>query len=336
MMEMRHTIDTTIHFFFIAPGSCQMEGITGLYNYISGYLSGILSFVTVLLLLVIIFHLDGYRHIKQFFKETKEDFINWMRYVRSWTHSTALELVWTIIPTAILVAIGIPSFILLYSLDEIVDCQVVVKIIAYQWYWKYEYPVNFHEDFDVLNVEVLSYMRPNTDLTDYLPLRLLEVDMPLVLPHSVNVKLIITSKDVLHSFAVPALGIKMDAVPGRLNQVTVFITQPGVYYGQCSELCGVNHAFMPITIHAISFELYEQFLIKIAIAQEADKIAIAMEKFFATEGHLFLDEPSDNDTEEDSSEPLNESSEETTTEPQESIESNSDTSEIPDFCHCKE
>jgi heme/copper-type cytochrome/quinol oxidase subunit 2 len=159
--------------------------------------------------------------------------------------------------------------------------------------------------------------------------------MPLVLPHSVNVKLIITSKDVLHSFAVPALGIKMDAVPGRLNQVTVFITQPGVYYGQCSELCGVNHAFMPITIHAISFELYEQFLIKIAIAQEADKIAIAMEKFFATEGHLFLDEPSDNESEEGSSESLNQSSEDVTKESQEPIESNPDIDDPEDFCTCE-
>jgi cytochrome c oxidase subunit II len=276
-MEMRHNLNSELHFFFNLPGSCQMEGITDLYNYITGYLAGILCFVSALLAFVIFHHTDGRRHLKQFVVETKEEFIYWMRFVKNWTHSTSLELIWTIIPTFILIAIAIPSFILLYALDEIVDCQCVVKVVGYQWYWRYEYPINYHEDYDVLNVSVLSYMRPLEDLTNYAPLRLLEVDMPLVLPHSVNVKLIITSKDVLHSFAVPALGIKMDAVPGRLNQVTVFIIQPGVYYGQCSELCGVNHAYMPIVIHAISFELYEEFLMKIAFVQEKEKIQRSLE-----------------------------------------------------------
>ena len=275
-MGFKHTILTEYHFFFILPGSCQMEGIIDLYNYICIYLIGILFFVSTLLFLVIKLHLDGSRHLSQYFIETKEEFTSWMWYVWNWTHSTSLELIWTIIPTLILIAIAIPSFILLYALDEIVDCQCVVKIIGYQWYWKYEYPVNFSNsaglDEDVINVGVLSYMWPVEDLTDYSPLRLLEVDMPLVLPHSVNVKLIITAKDVLHSFAVPALGLKMDAVPGRLNQITVFIFQPGVYYGQCSELCGVNHGYMPIVIHAISFDLYEEFLVKIAYAQQKESL----------------------------------------------------------------
>lgn len=283
MTNMRHIIDTNFHFFFIPAGSCQMEGITDLYNYISIYLSGILSFVTVLLAIVILYHIDGYRHVNQFYSQTRSEFIYWMRYVRNWTHSTTLELIWTIIPTCILIAIAIPSFILLYALDEIVDCQTVVKVIAYQWYWKYEYPVTYDEDYDILNVEVLSYMIPEADLSSFLPYRLLEVDMPLVLPHSVNVKLIITSKDVLHSFAVPALGIKMDAVPGRLNQVTVFIIEPGIFYGQCSELCGVNHAFMPIVVHSISFDLYEFFLIKIATTQEHDRIQPILDRFIDDE-----------------------------------------------------
>lgn len=279
-MDMRHVIISEFHFFFNLPGSCQMEGIVDLYNYITGYLAGILCFVSALLAFVIFHHTDGWRHLKQFVVETKEDFIYWMRFVRGWTHSTSLELIWTIIPTCILIAIAIPSFILLYALDEIVDCQCVVKIVGYQWYWKYEYPINFSDEYDVLNVSVLSYMTPLEDLTSTMPSRLLEVDMPLVLPHSVNVKLIITSKDVLHSFAVPALGIKMDAVPGRLNQVTVFIIQPGIYYGQCSELCGVNHAYMPIVIHAVSFDAFEQFLLKIAFAQEKENILKSLQLAF--------------------------------------------------------
>ena len=282
-MGFKHVILTEYHFFFVLPGSCQMEGIVDLYNYICIYLVGILFFVSTLLYLVIKGHTDGSRHINQYIAESKEDFTAWMRFVKNWTHSTSLELIWTIIPTIILIAIAVPSFILLYALDEIVDCQCIVKIVGYQWYWKYEYPVNFLTndsiEEDVINVSVLSYMRPLEDLTEYSPLRLLEVDMPLVLPHSVNVKLIITAKDVLHSFAVPALGIKMDAVPGRLNQVTVFIFQPGVYYGQCSELCGVNHGYMPIVIHAISFDLYEEFLIKIAYAQQKE----LLEELFGSE-----------------------------------------------------
>lgn len=296
-MTMQHNLNTELHFFFNMAGSCQMEGITDLYNYITGYLAGILCFVSALLAFVIYFHTDGRRHLNQFVEETKEEFINWIRFVKNWTHSTSLELVWTIIPTCILIAIAVPSFILLYALDEIVDCQCVVKIVGYQWYWRYEYPVSYHEDFDVINVSVLSYMKPLEDLTAYMPLRLLEVDMPLVLPHSVNVKLIITSKDVLHSFAVPSLGIKMDAVPGRLNQVTLFIIQPGVYYGQCSELCGVNHAYMPIVIHAISFELYEEFLMKIVFAQEKEKIQKALDSVLNDEefmNSLLVNESSDN------------------------------------------
>ena len=164
-----------------------------------------------------------------------------------------------------MIAIAVPSFVLLYALDEIVDCPCVVKVIAYQWYWKYEYPIEigFGNDSEVKNISYLSYMVPTEDLKPHLNyysgnqwFRLLDVDAPLMLPHSVNTKLIITAKDVLHSFAVPSLGVKMDAVPGRLNQVTVFIIEPGIYYGQCSELCGINHAFMPIMLHSISFDCF--------------------------------------------------------------------------------
>jgi cytochrome c oxidase subunit 2 len=218
------------------------------------------------LFLIITSHTNAERYITQITEKEEEEeedifeLVDWMRYLQKWTHSTNLELVWTVIPTILLIAIAVPSFILLYSLDEIVDTQSVVRIIAYQWYWKYEYPSFDLLSDDVLSFSYLSYMLPLDDLTEENNLRLLEVDSPLILPTNVNCKLIITSKDVIHSFAVPSLGIKMDAVPGRLNQVTAHIFKPGVYYGQCSELCGVNHAFMPIVINAVHFSTFESFL----------------------------------------------------------------------------
>lgn len=258
-----HNILSDLQMFFHQAGSCQMEGITALYNYIMSFLTGILCVVTSALVIIIFFHLHGRRHIYQYKMEKNLDLlIEWLKYIQKWTHSTTLELVWTIIPTTILIAIAIPSFILLYSLDEIVDTQTVIKVIAFQWYWKYEYPVISPYSEDTVNFSYLSYMIATEDLTEENSLRLLEVDMPLVVPINVNVKFIITSKDVIHSFAIPALGIKMDAVPGRLNQVTVHIYKPGIYFGQCSELCGVNHAFMPIALHAVDFNTFEAFLLK--------------------------------------------------------------------------
>lgn len=247
--------------YFNEAGSCQMEGIISLYNYINGFLVSILFIVTTSLFVITSTHISAERHIKQI-KEEEDLFelVNWMRFLQKWTHSTNLELIWTVIPTIILLAIAVPSFILLYSLDEIVDTQCVVRIVAYQWYWKYEYPALDSSSEDVLSLSYLSYMLPIDDLTEENNLRLLEVDSPLILPINVNSKLIITSKDVIHSFAIPSLGIKMDAVPGRLNQVTAHIFKPGVYYGQCSELCGVNHAFMPIVINAVHFSTFDSFL----------------------------------------------------------------------------
>jgi len=260
-MNFNYNITSNFQMFFHQAGSCQMEGITALYNYIMSFLVGILCVVTTALVLIIVIHLHGQRHIKQY-KSEKDLYllVNWLHFVQRWTHSTILELIWTIIPTLILIAIAIPSFILLYSLDEIVDTQTIVKITAFQWYWKYEYPVIDIQTNDIFNFSYLSYMLPLEDLTEEESLRLLEVDMPIIVPTNVNIKLIITAKDVIHSFAIPALGVKMDAVPGRLNQVTLHIFKPGIYYGQCSELCGVNHAFMPIALHAIDFNTFNNFL----------------------------------------------------------------------------
>lgn len=193
-------------------------------------------------------------------------------YTRKIVHGTVIEVIWTIIPTLILICIAIPSFSLLYSMDEIIEPHVTVKAIGYQWFWSYEYGQNqedlgiqFNYLTDVLkfNYKVESKIEFEYDSVlipdDELILgehRLLEVDEPLVLPVDTHIRLIVTAGDVLHSWAVPALGIKIDAVPGRLSQVGLYIKRAGVFYGQCSELCGVNHGFMPIVVHAVSVDDY--------------------------------------------------------------------------------
>jgi len=168
-------------------------------------------------------------------------------------HGTAIEIAWTVTPSLILVLIAIPSFALLYSLDEVVDPAVTIKAIGHQWYWSYEY--SDYSQSDDQSIAFDSYMIPEDDL-ELGQLRLLEVDNRVVLPVNTHIRVIITAADVLHSWAVPSLGVKCDAVPGRLNQIPVFIKREGVFYGQCSELCGANHAFMPIVVEAVSLENY--------------------------------------------------------------------------------
>lgn len=168
-------------------------------------------------------------------------------------HGTVIEIAWTITPSLILVLIAIPSFALLYSLDEVVDPAVTVKAIGHQWYWSYEY--SDYTQSDDQSIAFDSYMIPDDEL-ELGQLRLLEVDNRMVVPAHTHLRVIITAADVLHSWAVPSLGVKCDAVPGRLNQVPVFIKREGVFYGQCSELCGVNHAFMPIVVEAVSVDNY--------------------------------------------------------------------------------
>jgi cytochrome c oxidase subunit 2 len=179
-------------------------------------------------------------------------FINAQSYT---VHNTKLEIIWTIIPTIILIFIAIPSFILLYSLDEVINPSITLKAIGHQWYWSYEY--SDYTDENSINFD--SYMITENDL-EIGQFRLLEVDNRVVLPINTHVRVLITAGDVLHSWAVPSMNIKADAVPGRLNQLTIFVKRPGVYYGQCSELCGVNHAFMPIVIEAVSLWNYSNWL----------------------------------------------------------------------------
>jgi cytochrome c oxidase subunit 2 len=159
------------------------------------------------------------------------------------SHNTLLEVAWTVIPIVILIVITIPSFKLLYYMDRTPNAELTLKVIGHQWYWSYEYP-----DHDVAFDAV---MIPDDELQPG-QLRLLETDNHVVLPVDTRIRLLFTADDVLHAWAIPAFGVKLDTVPGRLNESWVEITRAGVYYGQCSELCGVNHGLMPITVEAVS------------------------------------------------------------------------------------
>lgn len=173
-------------------------------------------------------------------------------------HGTTIEIIWTITPSIILMIIAVPSFALLYSLEEVIDPAITIKAIGHQWYWSYEYSDYVTEDGEGL-VAFDSYMVADDDLEPG-QLRLLEVDNRVVLPINTHVRVLVTAADVLHCWAVPSLAAKLDAVPGRLNQMSLFIQREGVYYGQCSEICGINHAFMPIVVEAVSLDRYVEWV----------------------------------------------------------------------------
>ena len=177
----------------------------------------------------------------------------------TFTHNVKLEILWTAIPVLILVIIAVPSFRLLYYSDKNPDAVFTIKVTGYQWYWGYEYPDygDFKFSSYLLNDEDLANPQRMAEVSqDWLiktqkPLRLLETDNRVVIPVGVPVRIQTTAADVLHSWAMPALGVKKDAVPGRLNETWIQADEPGVYYGQCSELCGTGHGFMPITLEAV-------------------------------------------------------------------------------------
>nr|AFA45503.1 cytochrome c oxidase subunit II [Cercopithecus roloway] len=165
------------------------------------------------------------------------------------TDAQEMETIWTILPAIILILIALPSLRILYLADEINNPSFTIKSIGHQWYWTYEYT-------DYGGLIFNSYMLPPLFLNPG-DLRLLEVDNRVVLPIEAPVRMMITSQDVLHSWTIPTLGLKTDAVPGRLNQTTFTATRPGVYYGQCSEICGANHSFMPIVAELIPLKIFE-------------------------------------------------------------------------------
>nr|ABW71535.1 cytochrome oxidase subunit II [Lamprotornis caudatus] len=163
----------------------------------------------------------------------------------------AIELVWTILPAVVLITLALPSLRILYMMDEINEPDLTLKAIGHQWYWTYEYT-------DLKELTFDSYMIPTSDL----PLghfRLLEVDHRVIVPAESKVRVIVTADDVLHSWAVPSLGVKTDAIPGRLNQTAFLASRPGVYYGQCSEICGANHSFMPIVVESTPLANFENW-----------------------------------------------------------------------------
>nr|QLY89685.1 cytochrome c oxidase subunit II [Beraeodes minutus] len=164
----------------------------------------------------------------------------------------SIEMIWTIFPMIILIFITLPSLKLLYLIDEINKPSITLKSIGNQWFWSYEY-----SDFKKINFN--SYMIPSNEMTPN-KLRLLEVDNRLILPYNTQIRMITTSMDVIHSWTIPNLGIKSDATPGRINQMNFLINRPGLYFGQCSEICGMNHSFMPIMIEAISMKNFIQWI----------------------------------------------------------------------------
>jgi cytochrome c oxidase subunit 2 len=217
------------------PATPIVEGMQNFHNFLLTFAVFIGVFICLILLLVI------YR-FNHAVKPTADKF----------THSSTLEIIWTIIPAAVLLLIAVPSFSLLYSLDELVTPSVTLKVIGHQWYWSYEYTET--ELFGVSFKEPLSFDSYIVNFSDLTlgAFRLLEVDNRVVLPSNTHVRLLITAADVLHSWAVPSFGVKVDACPGRLSQAALFIRRDGVFYGQCSEICGVNHGFMPIVVRSVS------------------------------------------------------------------------------------
>nr|ARH54743.1 cytochrome c oxidase subunit 2 [Trigonopterus sp. 3 AH-2016] len=163
-----------------------------------------------------------------------------------------IEMIWTILPAIILVMIALPSLRLLYIMDEIYNPITTIKIIGHQWYWSYEYS-------DYKNIEFDSYMIPSDSLKPF-NFRLLDVNNRMISPFNSQIRIIVTSDDVIHSWTVPALGVKIDGTPGRLNQFNLNVNRTGLFFGQCSEICGANHSFMPIVVESISPKFFLKWI----------------------------------------------------------------------------
>lgn len=213
-----------------------MEGIINLHHDLMFFLWAIFIFVSWLLIKTI-WYFNAYSN----------------KSASNLNHGTLIEILWTVTPAFILLIIAVPSFSLLYAMDEVVSPTITVKALGHQWYWSYEYSDYTNPENETINFD--SYMIPEEDL-DLGQFRLLEVDNRMVIPIHTHVRIIVSAEDVLHSWAIPSLGIKCDAVPGRLNQASLFLKREGLYYGQCSEICGINHGFMPIVVEAVNLTNY--------------------------------------------------------------------------------
>ena len=168
--------------------------------------------------------------------------------------SQIIERIWTIIPAVILIQIAMPSLLLLYILDESIDSSLTLKVLGHQWYWSYEYS-DMWSIRDNTILEFDAYIIPSNELESNI-FRLLDVDNRTIIPYNIHIRILISSADVLHSWTVPSLGVKADAIPGRLNQVKFISQRPGIFFGQCSEICGANHRFMPIVIEIVNINYF--------------------------------------------------------------------------------
>jgi len=225
--------------YFQDCASPQMEALTELHDNIMYYLVIILFAVGWIMVAV----------IRSFVKNKISN-----KYMN---HGTLIELIWTVTPALILIFIAFPSFKLLYLMDEVTDPNLTVYAEGHQWYWSYEYPDFLSDDNEELEFD--SYLVPESDLEEG-RLRMLEVDNRVILPEITHTRFIISSGDVIHSYACPSLGIKCDAYPGRLNQASLLVNREGVFFGQCSEICGILHSSMPIVIESVSLERYLSWL----------------------------------------------------------------------------
>lgn len=267
---LNHYQDWSMH--FMKPVSPIMYGIIELHDLIMIYLTFIVFFVTFLLIIIV--KESTISENNEFSKFYKVRYL----YNVKFNHHTILETIWILIPSLILLTIALPSFGILYAMDIIPSHDFSIKVIGHQWYWSYEYimenfflydsllgtkAINPCKEYEILyRYSFDSYMIPGDELKSH-QVRLLDTTNPLVIPIAKYASVTVTSSDVIHSFAVPSLGIKVDAVPGRLNTVSMYIMELGHYYGQCSELCGVNHGFMPIEIFCVDmvgFSIYKAAL----------------------------------------------------------------------------
>nr|ASL05695.1 cytochrome c oxidase subunit II [Xylotrechus magnicollis] len=196
-----------------------------------------------LMILVIITVLVGQLMVTLFFNKLTHRFL---------LEGQMIEIIWTILPAVTLIFIALPSLRLIYILDEVSNPILTVKVIGHQWYWSYEYS-------DFKQIEFDSYMIPSNDLKPF-NFRLLDVDNRMVIPFESPIRVIVTSSDVIHSWTIPSVGVKIDATPGRLNQVSFMTSRPGLFFGQCSEICGANHSFMPIVVESISTKYFIKWI----------------------------------------------------------------------------
>ena len=221
---------------FSEPATELMSDVIAFHSYILMPIITGISLLVLALLLYIVYRYNSNRN----------------QTASMTTHNTLIEVLWTVIPVILLIIIAIPSFRILYTAETIPKADLTIKAIGNQWYWSYEYP-----DYDDFSFD--ANMLQDEELSDP-SLRLLETDTQIVVPVNKVVKLLITSNDVLHAWTIPAFAVKKDAVPGRLNETWFKAEKTGTYYGQCSELCGPKHAFMPINVKVVSQDEFDNWL----------------------------------------------------------------------------